>query len=95
MASCGGSPKSGASGRHLVRLAPEPLIARLRARAGAANVPGRLVFPKALVNDLTQQPVLRPGQKLDLRHEFGSDPMNAREDERRAEPAPRSAHPSS
>ena len=57
-------------------------IAWLWARAGSSNIRRGLVFPEALVNDLPQQPILRPRQKLDLRNEFGSDPMHAREGER-------------
>src|SRR5438046_2182025 len=66
---------------HVVRLAG------LWARAGSSHIRRGLVFSKALVDDLPQQTVIRPGQKFDLGNEFGSHPMNARKDERRAEPA--------
>lgn len=50
-----------------------------------SHLSGRLVFPQADVNCVPQEIVRRPRQVGDFDDETRLDPMNAREDERRAE----------
>ena len=62
-------------------------------RRVAAHLGGRLVVAQTLIDDLAQQVVLGPGEKLDLGDELVAHPMDAAEDQRRAEASrPRRRH---
>jgi hypothetical protein len=47
----------------------------------AVHLSRGLVVAQTLIDHLAQQIVLGPGQKLDLRDELGTDPMQAAQDE--------------
>jgi hypothetical protein len=56
----------------------------VRMRHRAAHLDGRLVVTQALINDLTQEVVVGPGQEFDFGDKLGPHPMHAAEHERRS-----------
>jgi len=47
----------------------------------------RLILAQSLINDLPQQSVVGPGEESHFGHKFGPQPVDARQDERRAKAA--------